>query len=71
MCWECDHPGGTRLDYLKHMRDLIACHGWAVQGVERDRVHPPWAYTVGLTPNGRRSAGPRGARFSSGQCGMT
>jgi hypothetical protein len=29
MCWECDHPGSTRLDY------------------------PPWAYTMGLTPNGR------------------
>jgi hypothetical protein len=32
---------------------LIACHGWAVQGVQRDRIHPPWAYTVGLTSNGR------------------
>jgi len=53
MCWECDHPGSTRLGYLDHMRDLIACYGWAVQGVGRDRVHPPWAYTVGLTPNGR------------------
>ena len=53
MCWECDHPGSTRLDYLEHLRDLIARFGWAVQGVERDRVHPPWAYTVGLTPNGR------------------
>ena len=52
MCWECDHPGSTRIGYLEHMRDLIACYGWAVQGVERDRVHPPWAYTVGLTPNG-------------------
>jgi hypothetical protein len=53
MCWECDHPGGTRLDYLEQLRDLIARYGWAVQGVERDRIHPPWAYTVGLTPNGR------------------
>ena len=53
MCWECDHPGGTRLDYLAQLRDLIARYGWAVQGVERDRIHPPWAYTVGLTPNGR------------------
>jgi Domain of unknown function (DUF4262) len=53
MCWKCDHPGSTRLDYLKHMRYLISCYGWAVQGVERDRIHPPWAYTVGLTPNGR------------------
>jgi Domain of unknown function (DUF4262) len=53
MCWECDHPGSTRLDYLGHMRDLIGRYGWAVQSVERDRVHPPWAYTVGLTPRGR------------------
>jgi hypothetical protein len=25
-------------------------YGWAVQGVERERARPPWAYTVGLTP---------------------
>lgn len=54
MCWECDHPGSTRLDYLDHMRGLIARHGWAVQGVERDRARPPWAYTTGLTERGRR-----------------
>jgi hypothetical protein len=52
MCWVCDHPGSTRLDYLRYMSDLIARYGWAVQGVERDRIHPPWAYTVGLTPHG-------------------
>ena len=49
MCWQCDHPGSTRLDYLEHIRDIIACAGWAVQGVQRDRIRPPWAYTVGLT----------------------
>lgn len=53
MCWQCDHPDSTPADYLAHMRELIDCHGWAVQGVERDRVRPPWAYTVGLTPAGR------------------
>ncbi len=53
MCWECDHPDSTPLDFLAHMRDLIACHGWALQGVERDGIHPAWAYTVGLTPAGR------------------
>jgi transposase len=53
MCWQCDHPDRTWLDYLAHLRGLIACHGWAVQGVERDRIHPPWAYTVGLTLAGR------------------
>ncbi len=49
MCWICDHPGATHGDYLSHLRGLIDEFGWAVQGVERDRIHPPWAYTVGLT----------------------
>lgn len=49
MCWECDHPGSTRADYLNHLEGFITKFGWAVQGVERDRIHPPWAYTVGLT----------------------
>jgi hypothetical protein len=52
MCWECDHPGATRDDYLHYVSGVIAEHGWAVQGVERDRIHPPWAYTVGLTEHG-------------------
>jgi hypothetical protein len=53
MCWLCDHPGSTWLDYLANMRELIDCHGWAVQGVQRDRIHPPLAYTVGLTERGK------------------
>jgi transposase len=53
MCWQCDHPGSTWLDYLEHVRDVIACHGWAMQGVQRDRIRPPWAYTVGLTSRDR------------------
>ncbi|MGH3174960.1 MAG: DUF4262 domain-containing protein, partial [Streptosporangiaceae bacterium] len=53
MCWLCDHPGATELDYQDHLRGLIATFGWAVQGVERDGIHPPWAYTVGLTPHRR------------------
>jgi Domain of unknown function (DUF4262) len=52
MCWFCDHPDGTRLDYLDFLRDKITRFGWAVQSVERDRIHPPWAYTVGLTSYG-------------------
>ena len=32
-----------------YVSGVIAEHGWVVQGVERDRIHPPWAYTVGLT----------------------
>ena len=53
MCWLCAHPGATERDYQEHMWSLIAMYGWAVQGVERDGVHPPWAYTVGLTPHQR------------------
>ena len=53
MCWLCDHPGATERDYQDHMRRLIGTFGWAVQGVERDGIHPPWAYTVGLTPRRR------------------
>ena len=52
MCWYCDHPDGSPLEYLDQIRDLIDRCGWAVQGVERDRVRPPWAYTVGLTAAG-------------------
>jgi hypothetical protein len=52
MCWECDHPGSTRDDYLEYVNGLIAEHGWAVQGVQRDRIRPPWAYSVGLTTYG-------------------
>ena len=53
MCWMCDHPRATRSGYLEHLRDLVATYGWAVQCVERDGMHPPWAYTVGLTAAGR------------------
>ena len=53
MCWVCDHPGCTRADYLEHVTDVMARCGWAVQGVERYRIHPPWAYTVGLTLAGK------------------
>ena len=50
MCWICAHPGATERDYRDHIRSLIAVNGWAVQGVERDGIRPPRAYTVGLTP---------------------
>jgi hypothetical protein len=53
MCWYCDHPGRSPDEYLDHIRELIDRCGWAVQGVERDRARPPWAYTVGLTAAGR------------------
>jgi hypothetical protein len=53
VCWICDHPGATQSDYFDYIRRLIDARGWAVQGVERDGIHPPWAYTVGLTAHGR------------------
>src|SRR5487761_921284 len=49
MCWFCDHPDATRADYLDLVREKIARFGWATQHVERDQIHPPWSYTVGLT----------------------
>jgi hypothetical protein len=36
VCWLCDHPGATELDYQDHLRQLIDTFGWAVQGVERE-----------------------------------
>ena len=29
MCWFCDHPDGTRLDYLDFIRDKVTRFGWA------------------------------------------
>jgi hypothetical protein len=49
MCWSCAHPNG---DYLAHVAGLIRDNGWAVQGMERDGLRPPLAYTVGLTGRG-------------------
>ena len=53
MCWECDHPGATWHDYLAHLRELLQRHCWIVQGVQRERHRPPYAYTVGLTAHGQ------------------
>ena len=53
MCWQCAHPGSSRRDYLDHLRRVVTRSGWAVQGVERSGVRPPWAYTVGLAPRGQ------------------
>jgi len=50
VCWMCDHPTATREDYLGQIGRLITDTGWAVQFVERDRLRPPYAYTIGLTP---------------------
>lgn len=48
MCWQCDHPGATWQDYLGHLRELLDRHRWVVQGVQRERQRPAYAYTVGL-----------------------
>jgi hypothetical protein len=53
MCWECDHPEGSHQDSRDHTQGLIDRFGWAVVGVEDDGIHPPVAYTLGLTPRGR------------------
>jgi Domain of unknown function (DUF4262) len=53
MCWMCDHPNATREDYLRHIGSIIVTTGWAVQAVERDRLRPPYAYTIGLTAYGK------------------
>lgn len=49
MCWQCDHPGATRQDYLDVLRSTVMKDGWAVQYVETE---PPFAYTVGLSEAG-------------------
>lgn len=49
MCWACDHPDGTRLDYLSDCRADIEKHGWIIQGIHRRGIRPPWVYTIGLT----------------------
>ncbi len=49
MCWDCDHPADRMEEHLATLRRCIDARGWAVQALERDRAHPPWAYTVGLT----------------------
>lgn len=53
MCWRCDDPTMTAEQYMARFTAMIDEHGWAIQGVERERDRPPWAYTVGLTPHAR------------------
>jgi hypothetical protein len=48
MCWQCDHPGSSRDDYLVHVRELLGQYCWVVQGVQRDRSRAGYAYTIGL-----------------------
>jgi Domain of unknown function (DUF4262) len=53
MCWQCDHPGANWQDYLAHLRELLDRHCWVVQGVQRQRQRPPYAYTIGLAAHDR------------------
>jgi hypothetical protein len=52
VCWQCDHPEAAWSDYLEHLRELLRQHCWIVQGVQRERRRPPYAYTVGLAGHG-------------------
>src|ERR1700712_2356413 len=52
MCWMCDDPTMTKADALARMAGMVEKYGWAIEAVQGDRVHPPWAYTVGLTLQG-------------------
>jgi hypothetical protein len=65
MCAFCDEPTLTYPEYLARMARLADEYGWAVQGVERDRHRPPWAYTVG-GPVAVGARLPRAARRAAG-----
>lgn len=52
MCQTCDEPASRRDARLPVLRRCITARGWAVEAVERDRAHPPWAYTAGLSTRG-------------------
>ena len=50
MCEICQ--GRSRIDVDRDFIRIIEQYGWAVQTVQGDRLHPPWAYTVGLHLHG-------------------
>jgi hypothetical protein len=62
MCWRCDNLNGTTEEDLDELRETIRVHGWAVQGVEDDRL--PYAYDRTTRP---RSAGTVGYGSIAGQ----
>lgn len=54
MCWMCDHPEATFADYVEErLQPMIDRYGWAVQAVGPTRTRAGFAYTVGLTAQGR------------------
>lgn len=64
MRWECDRPDRTWLDYVEHMRALVAAHGRAVPGVELYGPRIRALQVVHADDRGRwpREAGYRGVR---------
>jgi len=66
MCWECDHPDSTPLDYLGHMREPIPCYGWAVQG----RCSGQYGVTRRMTPDSAAADGMAETRGRAGEAGM-
>jgi hypothetical protein len=66
MCWECDHPDSTPLDYLGHMREPIACYGWAVQG----RCSGQYGVTRRMTPDSAAADGMAETRGRAREAGM-
>ena len=49
MCPQCEDPTLTQTDVYAAFAKTIKDEGWAIQGVTGDRLHAPFAYTVGLT----------------------
>lgn len=49
MCWQLDNPAATAADYYRMIREKIDRCGWTVQWIERSKLYPDWAYTVGLS----------------------
>jgi hypothetical protein len=49
MCPQCDNPSMTQAEVYAALARRIDAEGWTIQGVTGDRLHAPFAYTVGLT----------------------
>ena len=52
MCPFCADPSLTQADVYATLAKQIESSGWIIQGVAGDRLHAPFAYTVGLTDFG-------------------
>ena len=49
MCPLCENPTLTQADVYAAQARTIEAEGWLIQSVTGDRLHAPFAYTVGLT----------------------